>query len=268
MMNPTNVSLVLSLFVVSGSSTGCDASPEPIEQLMAPGTDHALTMWPPSAARTSNAGFDLTAAPESVAKNPQPKEKLVKAWMRWAMSVPWLGGPITDTTGEHCAMGQDGPVWFLAGTGGGSVMRECDIPAGKQLFFPLINRWIVFFPEYYPTDESIEEVLPLIVDYYDSAYGSPCALTLRLDGEEILPDLETLHEELFIRVFEPFDVELHDEHWASKYGLGGGSMKAITEGEYARLPPLTPGDHLLELGGTQCEQPFQTAATYLLHVGD
>ena len=44
--------------------------------------------------------------------------------------------------GEDCGLGQRGNVWFLGGTGGGDpVVRECydPVPAGKRLFFPLVN---------------------------------------------------------------------------------------------------------------------------------
>lgn len=269
MTNRTNVSLMLSLCVAGGLSTGCDEFTEPTEQLAAPGSDFELAAWPPlPPAQAANAEFDLTAAPASVAKNPSPKEKLVIGWMRWAMALPWLDGPINDSTGEHCALGQDGPVWFLAGTSGGTVTRECDIPNGKQLFFPLINRWYAFFPEYYPTDESVAAILPEAVAYFTDTYTAPCSLTLRIDGEEVVPGLDTLDEETFIQAFEPFEVVLNDENYGSPYGLSSGSMKAISWGNYARIQPLTPGDHVLELGGIRCAPYFQTAVTYYLHVGD
>jgi NAD(P)-dependent dehydrogenase (short-subunit alcohol dehydrogenase family) len=33
-----------------------------------------------------------------------------------------------------------GPVWFLAGSFGATVVRSCLVPAGKALFFPLVNQ--------------------------------------------------------------------------------------------------------------------------------
>jgi len=44
----------------------------------------------------------------------------------------------TDTTGKYCALDQTGPIWYFTGTAGGSVVRNCTLPAGKALFFPLI----------------------------------------------------------------------------------------------------------------------------------
>jgi len=51
--------------------------------------------------------------------------------------------PVTDTTGQFCATGQKGAVWFLAGTFGvpSSVSRTCTVPAGQALFFPVIGEF-------------------------------------------------------------------------------------------------------------------------------
>src|SRR5215831_17578658 len=39
-------------------------------------------------------------------------------WWQWLMSIPSDKNPNLDPTGAHCAEGQIGPVWFLAGTFG------------------------------------------------------------------------------------------------------------------------------------------------------
>jgi hypothetical protein len=61
-------------------------------------------------------------------------------WWQWALGVPAIVNPLTDTTGDHCRQRQVDSVWFLAGsTSDKPVVRACDIPAGKSLFFPLIT---------------------------------------------------------------------------------------------------------------------------------
>ena len=52
-----------------------------------------------------------------------------------------------DTTGEFASLGQSGPVWFLAGTFGSTVTRTVTIPAGKTLFFPILNTIWINIPE-------------------------------------------------------------------------------------------------------------------------
>lgn len=60
------------------------------------------------------------------------------AWWQWAMSMPVE--PYVDPDGRFCDLGQEGPVWFLAGTDGSfDAQRECRIPPGKYLFLPIIN---------------------------------------------------------------------------------------------------------------------------------
>lgn len=60
-------------------------------------------------------------------------------WWRWALAIPAAENPIVDETGEDCARGQQGPVWFLAGNFGGASTRSCVVPAGRALFFPLAS---------------------------------------------------------------------------------------------------------------------------------
>src|SRR5579884_1628590 len=67
-------------------------------------------------------------------------EQWSNAWWQWALSIPTNVNPLLDTTGANCQQGQSGKVWFLAGTLGGSpVVRKCTIPAGKAIFFPVLN---------------------------------------------------------------------------------------------------------------------------------
>ncbi|MBI4600614.1 MAG: hypothetical protein HY721_01505, partial [Planctomycetes bacterium] len=61
------------------------------------------------------------------------------AWWAWALGIPAATNPVVDATGEHCDEGQSGPVWFLAGSFGGSITRTCSVPAGKTIFLALLN---------------------------------------------------------------------------------------------------------------------------------
>ena len=196
--------------------------------------------------------------------------KLAKEWLRWTMAQPHSTGPILDETGASCANDQQGKVWFLAGTFGGAVERDCTIPEHKALYFPLINRWIIPNAESADEPEEIEGYLEWIPDYFADYRAHTCELTLRLDGEDILPDLETLDAELYVEVLEPFDLYLNDDNWASQWGKPGGHLPAAwVDGHWALLEPLSPGDHVLEFGGVICDEDtiyFETSATYYLHV--
>lgn len=59
-------------------------------------------------------------------------------WWRWALGQ-WVE-PFLDPDGRLCDIGQEGPVWFLAGTDGTfKPRRECAVPEGRHLLVPVIN---------------------------------------------------------------------------------------------------------------------------------
>ncbi|MFD6417225.1 hypothetical protein [Streptomyces sp. NPDC060194] len=74
-------------------------------------------------------------------------------WWKWALSAPEERSPVRDETGEHAGWRQPADVWFLAGTYGGRVERRCTIPAGRPLFFPVLNTQHT--REYAPTPQSM-----------------------------------------------------------------------------------------------------------------
>src|SRR5947207_1255244 len=52
-------------------------------------------------------------------------------WWQWVLSLHNF---------DDCTVNQSGKLWFLAGTTGGpSVTRQCSIPAGNAIMFPIIN---------------------------------------------------------------------------------------------------------------------------------
>lgn len=67
-------------------------------------------------------------------------DEYASIWWQWASSMPDAESPVMDRTGEKCHANQDGPVWFLAGGYGSSrIQRECTVPSGRYVFFPVIN---------------------------------------------------------------------------------------------------------------------------------
>lgn len=251
---------------------GCDADAPRVDLP----TASELALAGPSLALPTLALDELSSAVRETAKKPpkpprpkQAKDRQAADWVRWVMALPYSNGPVNDPDGDACAWGQDGPVWFLAGTGGGHAERECDVPAGKKLVFPLVNQWCVFFPEFFPTEASIEAALPEYLEKFVDFPEAVCSLTLTVDGVDVLADMDVV-EDLYVVTEDTFDIEVNEDHFASSYGIAGGPMTAITGGFYVRLKPLAPGNHVIELGGSLCDGGtvvFDTSATYNLHVG-
>jgi hypothetical protein len=63
-------------------------------------------------------------------------------WWKYVVRVPASVNPLLDTTGANCGVKQSGPVFFLVGAFDESskvVRTQCTVPAGKALFFPIVN---------------------------------------------------------------------------------------------------------------------------------
>src|SRR5258706_16430044 len=58
----------------------------------------------------------------------KPFEQWTAEWWQFILSLPAAANPLLDT-GAQCAVGQRGPVWFLAGSLGEVVTRTCTVPA-------------------------------------------------------------------------------------------------------------------------------------------
>lgn len=196
-----------------------------------------------------------------------------EGWTRWALEQPWSTGPVVDTDGSSCALEQSGRTWYLAGTTGGAVERECTIPRNQKLFFPLINRWATASDdEIIPGDpeNDLDAWIAFVNEYFAQGRAQTCELTLRIDGKDLLPDLETMDEELYTEVLDAFDLTFGKDNFTTPFGGAPGHRTGWVAGHWAFLRPLPPGDHTLELGGRRCDADgqtlFETAATYTLHV--
>ena len=101
-------------------------------------------------------GFVLTLASCAMAQSVSPlapdtklggrsTADLSAEWWKWAMASPPEINPVRDASGKHCAVVQNGQVWFLAGGfGSARITRQCTIPADKYIFFPVVN--MVYWP--------------------------------------------------------------------------------------------------------------------------
>jgi hypothetical protein len=155
-----------------------------------------------------------------------------RAWWQWAGSFESADSPVADRSGEKCHLKQNGPVWFLAGTyGTRRTTRTCTIPAGRYIFFPLIN--FAVFPRHpvdLPTCESVTRAAKRTTE-------DATALVLSLDGRQ------------------PSHLERHRQATAACFDLGALAdppqvvFPTAANGYYAMLRPLAPGRYELEFGG-------------------
>ena len=161
----------------------------------------------------------------------QPLAAHANEWWQWAFSMPDSESPIVDTVGSFCAVGQSGPVWFLAGGYNTSrIERTCEVPADRHLFFPVINVVQMLYP-------ATEADCPAIMAEAAQNNDSFVYLKVILDGAELdRPERFRLASD---RCFDPYARTPADAHAPT-------DALAATDGFWIMLRPLAPGPHHLE----------------------
>ncbi|MCF2530660.1 signal protein [Yinghuangia soli] len=191
-----------------------------------------------SATACSSSDDDKTS--EDVADTPIPAAASVgdipdlqARWWGWAAAQPTATHPVLDDTGAHCAVGQGGDVWFVAGTLGGEAKRACTVPAGRTIAGPLLN---------VTTDTPAA-----CTDFIASADGEVILDGAPVDVKKIEPEAVT-----FTAVAgNPFTKEAGE---VAKQGCG----------LWFALAPLQPGVHKLNIHGVS--DVYKTSVEYTLTV--
>ncbi len=194
-------------------------------------------------------------------------------WLQWAVSLPASLSPFLDTTGQNAGVGQHGPVWFLAGNFGGTVTRAVAVPAGKWLFFPIINQfWIGFVGDppwhqryidsntgksYRSYEAYVREVVlkPMV----DAATDLLC----EVDGKAIKHLEKGRTQAGTFSVWLPNDNVFGVDNTQYSYG-GNVYLPCTDDGIYVMLPPLAPGQHTIHFAGKS--GAFSLDVTYHLTV--
>ena len=201
-------------------------------------------------------------------------------WWRWALAGPVGANAVEDLTGEFCDVDQPaGKVWFLAGSFGvPDVVRSCTIPKNRALFYPLVNSFWIDCPGT-PDETTPDAVVRELLATQTVAGDLACQLRSTLDGVAI-----SSLQILTVRTQSPnFTINLPANNFLEGKGFcvpdvpPGETGRAIAEGYWVMLPPLSPGEHTLTLHGAGCvfgdpENPrrgevvFETGVTYQLTV--
>ena len=155
-------------------------------------------------------------------------------WMAWLEATDFA--PLFEEGDVDCSVGQSGSVWFLAGTGGGAATRNCTIPTGKVLMFPLLNVWWSNSPGENLTVAEKRIILDELLN--DTAPGllnsKVCQLHSSVNGE---PSLYSVYAQARTQS-PPFDFQ--------------GDRRAIVDGYWVMLN-LPEGAHTLQFGGGLCD---------------
>ncbi|MEX8496473.1 MAG: hypothetical protein AB3X41_05570 [Leptothrix ochracea] len=176
-------------------------------------------------------------------------------WWQFVASMPPAIHPLLDPSGEACAIGQRGPVWFLFGNFGGVTQRACTIPANKALFFPLLNAFAFDSPGVCGQDAvhvSVTDLRTLVAPWVTGAQ-----LSAQVDGVPIRHLERFRHQSVVFSISTP-NGDLFCNLPQATYG------PAVDDGYYVMLKPLPPGDHVVHFQGAQ--GTFSLDVTYQIKV--
>jgi hypothetical protein len=162
------------------------------------------------------------------------------------------------TRGRHVHDRSTGAIWFLAGVlNGGSAMRTCSVPEGSSLFFPVINYVNFYSPQCPPlTGKTVKELQDYIQPFIKGIHD----VSVTLDGQDIKKT------SLRLVISDPFEFALPPDN---VFGCPVGIYSpAVDAGDYASLPPLSPGAHTLHIHGESDSKrgDFVNDVTYNLTV--
>lgn len=158
-------------------------------------------------------------------------------WWTWLYSIPRNKiSPVIDRDGSSCGFNQKGDVWFLAGSAGDDhqYVRDCTVPRGKHIFFPVLTMVSITNPVCYSAqiDADIEQDKLLKIEVV-------------LDNK-ILPDPKKF------KAKSPGCFRL--KGYVSGMYDGLGVYPVASDGYWILIKPPEPGPHILRF-----------KAEYILH---
>lgn len=177
-------------------------------------------------------------------------------WWQWLAQIPSSVNPVNDKTGNNCAQGENGPVWFVAGSLGKPAVRNCTVPAGKAILFPALAAECST-----AEDSTLKTEAQLRSCAVNSDQGG--IAQVNVDGVNF-QDLQSykLQSPLFSFTFPQDNI----------FGARPGPTQSVSDGIFIMLQPLTPGNHTVHFTGVVLANPtlgtqsFATDATYHLIV--
>ena len=175
------------------------------------------------------------------------------AWWTWALKFPEETNPILTNGNVDCVAGQNGKVWFLAGTFGTNADRSCTVKQGKALFFPLFNSF-PWTPEDCSDELNCRKTAAAFVEGFNAwtcdVDGLPCAFSSQI--------VRAQSDALPI-VLEPGTIAVET------FGYTPGKRAiAIADGFWVMLEPLPLGEHTVHFTATA--NGFNLDVTYHLTV--
>lgn len=256
--------LTATIWAPSANAGLCSAGPKACDAAKATATSVASNQ-PVNTAATNTGGSSLVA-PINSTPGGQTYGRWAAQWWQWALSVPDAVNPLKDFTGQNCAARQIGDVWFLAGSfSTGSVERSCTIPAGKSIFFPVINQSYAAFlsdPPETQTDDFVRAA---------AACASPVIISVASIDDIKITDPTKFFTGPSGSLSPLFNIQMPPDNIFSKYykikDIPEWLLRPTAEqGYYLFVNPLSVGRHTIRWIASGCAEGFQQDIKYNLTV--
>jgi len=196
--------------------------------------------------------------------------QLSAAWWQYVFSIPanppaYTPNPLFDETGINCGVGQSAssPVFFLVGVfnlSNTATRTKCTVPAGKFLFFPMLNA---------EADNALattELKQSQLITCAAQAVNSITQLQASIDGVSVTDPFDFRTKVPAFRYTFPAMNNLSgitcsgtrsptcDVSFPGLTCTSGSSSTctaaAAGDGYYLLLKPLSPGNHTISFGGS------------------
>jgi hypothetical protein len=190
-------------------------------------------------------------------KTAHPHGKPMYRWaeLMWSYiySIAPDQNPFFDTSGEFCAVDQDGPVWFLPAVPGSSlgndVSRSCTIPQGKAIMLQMssaLNDYPCPDPTFHPAPG--QTLYDFLISAISPLFDNVTGFTVTLDGVNI-------NDPLSYRFFSPAVFDFHPslDMVAFDSCITQPNMQGVVDGFYLLFKPMPPGQHTIVLVGHDME---------------
>ena len=178
----------------------------------------------------------------------QPIADWTAGWWGRIMPFPVGATPLDDTTGALANVNNDGPVFYVAGTSGGTATRQFTVGAGTRLLIPMLNQVFIQYPV------AIEN--QLVSDFY----GGTLSLTATIDGVPV-SNLTSYQETSPVVSFGSTGAGSFGEVFGPTAGFTGDPAcpgftpdelcPAISAGYWLMVKNLPPGEHVITVGGSE-----------------
>jgi hypothetical protein len=149
-------------------------------------------------------------------------------WWQWHISIPKGEHPRANPTSTHCPVGDGGSVSFVTQSIQGYSELVCTIPAEKSVLISISSGEC--------DSDEIKSGDEAALRKCASEGNEYAAFQVTVDGEKlnIQPIQENRTDSRFFNITIPKD---------NLYDVNPGTFKAVVDGYFALLKPLSPGEH-------------------------